>query len=145
MDSLCVLQLLNEFHLKHLHLHDFLLLKLPKPLFFLHFLIIDPLHRMDSPPLVVFNLQLANPLLLVHNLVLHLVFRLYLIVQMPLLALILHLYDLSLLGLFLLGQVDSLLYFALLLLPLLLDHKVLVLVLLLRLLVKLDFHNFLHK
>ena len=80
---------------------------------------------MNPPALIILNLQLCKPFLLVDQLVLHLVLLLQLRVDIALLLLILLLDHLGLFGLLLFREVDGLLNFALLLLPLFGYHVVL--------------------
>lgn len=85
----------------------------------------DPLDAHDAALAVVLNLHLGQPFLLVDDLVLHAVLLFHLKIHMPLLLIVLTANNLRLFGLFLLGQEDSLLNFALLVLALFVKHVVL--------------------
>ena len=143
LDSLCVLQLLDEFHLEELHLHDLLLLDLANAALILQLTVHVPLDRGDPPLSVFLNFQLSEPLLLVDQLVLHLVVLFCL--ELNLLAALLELLldGLSLLCLLPLGEEYGLLDLALFVLSLLLKDVVALAAHLLALNVHLQVHNFL--
>jgi len=118
LNGLRVLQLLNQLHLKHLHLHDFLLLRTNHSFFFNHTLLhlSFGFHLFSSNEF--FLLKLGNPLLLFNHLVLLLCVKLRLCEEYVLSLFILYLYDPLLFDLLLLGQIDGLLYLLPLDLPL---------------------------
>jgi hypothetical protein len=106
-------------------LHDLFLLLLAHALLYRYLILVDPLDAHDAALAVVLNLHLGQPFLLVDDLVLHAVLLFHLKIHMPLLLIVLTANNLRLFGLFLLGQEDSLLHFALLVLALFVKHVVL--------------------
>ena len=109
LNGLCVLQLLNQLHLKHLHLHDLLLLRtdhgllLDHPLLHLRL----RLHLFSSYEFLL--LKLGYSLLLFDHLVLLLCVQLCLSEEYVLSLFILDLYDTLLFDFLFLGEVDGLL------------------------------------
>jgi len=143
LDSLCVLQLLDEFHLEELHLHDLLLLDLAIAALILQLTVHVPLDRGDPPLPVLLDLQQSEPLLLEDKLVLHLVVLFCLELNLVAALLELLLDGLGLLSLLPLGEEDGLLDLALFVLPLLLQDVVALTAHLRALNVHLQFLNFL--
>ena len=84
-----------------------------------------PLHLLQAPLAIFFNLHRGQSLLLVHNLILHAILLLNFEALELLFLLILLLNHLGLLGLLTSGLEDGLLHFALLICSLLLDREVL--------------------
>jgi hypothetical protein len=109
LDGLSVLQLLNQLHLKHLHLHDLLLLGADHGLLFNHALLhlCLGLHLFSSHEFLF--LKLRDTLLLFNHLVLLLCVKLGLREEHILPLLILYLNDSLLLDFFLLAKVNCLL------------------------------------
>lgn len=113
LNSLSILQLLDQLHLKHLHLHDLGLL-LSYNLFFFSDLPGDVLARL----LLLFASELFHLgslylLLLLLNLGFHVVLLGHLVIELLLPLLALHVDELGLLCLFLLMHNDGVFYFAL--------------------------------
>ena len=110
LDSLGVLKFLNEFHLKHFHLQNFLLL-CPNHSLLLSHLFVDVVlsfHLLSSDKL--FLLKQCNPLLLFYHLVFSLCVHSSLVEEDVLSLLVLHLHHSLLLHFFFLAQVDGFLY-----------------------------------
>ena len=109
LNGLCVLQLLNQLHLKHFHLHDFLLLRTNHGFFLYHplFHFSFRLHLFSSNEFLL--LKLGNPLLLFNHLVLLLCVQLSLGEEYILPLFILDLYDTLLFDFLLFGEVYGLL------------------------------------
>ena len=124
LDSLCVLQLLDQLHLQLLHLHDFLFLLLAKVVLVVHALIVASLHLLQAPLTVLFNLHRCQSLLLIHDLILHAVLLLDLKALELLFLLVLLLDDLRLLRFFSSRLENGLLDFAFFVCALLLDREV---------------------
>lgn len=124
MHSLRILQLLDELHLELFHLHDFFLLLLAQVVLAVDAIFMVLLHLMDAPLAVLFDFHRSQPLLLIHDLVLHAVLLLYFKV-LELLFLFVLLFDyLGLLGLLALRLEDRFLHLALLFLALFVDREV---------------------
>ena len=109
LNGLGVLQLLNQLHLKHLHLHDLLLLRANHGFLLNHplFCFCLRFHLFSSYEFLL--LKLGNSLLLFNHLVLLLGVQLRLSEEYVLSLFILDLYDTLLFDLLLLGEVDGLL------------------------------------
>ena len=125
LHRLGVLELLDQLHLELLHLHDFFFLLLAKVVLVVHPIVVLALDLLQAPLSVFFDLHCSQPLLLVHDLILHAVFLLDLEALELLFLLVLLLDDLGLLGFFAARLKDGLLHFALLVSSLLLNREVL--------------------
>lgn len=121
MHGLRILQLLDQLHLKLLHLHHFLLLLLTQVVLVVDTIFLMFLHLVGAALAVFFDLHRSKPLLLVNDLILHAVL-LFNLKVLELLFLFVLLFDyLGLLGFLALGLEDGLLDLALLVLSLLVD------------------------
>ena len=109
LNSLRVLQLLDQLHFEHLHLHDLLLLRPNHRLLLGHPLVRLRLRLELLPPHELLLLQLRDPLLLLNHLILLCRVRLRLRIEDVLALLVLDLNDSLLFHLLLLAQVDCLL------------------------------------
>lgn len=98
---------------------------MPNALLDCDLVLVDALHRHDPALAVILDFHLRQPFLLVHYLILHPVLLLDLKVHVPFLLVVLGPDDLGLLGFLLLGEEDSFLDFAFLVLALLVQHVVL--------------------
>ena len=96
LNGLCILQLLNQLHLKFFHLHDFILLCCSHIVFIHDSLVLLLLHVVESTVLVLFYLYVGYMLLLLDDLILHSVLLLNLELHMSLLLIILLLDHLAL-------------------------------------------------
>lgn len=119
LDGLSVLELLDELHLKHFHLHDLLLLGADNGFFLAHTLLHFLLGLVLLPPDELFFLKKRDPLLLLHHLVLDRSILRSLAEENLLSLLVLHLDEPLLLHFLFLAQVDGLLDLLPLLVPLL--------------------------
>ncbi len=105
LNRLRILQLLNEFHFQHFHLHYFLLLLLYYGLFLCNLAVHFCLCFHLLAPHEFISLHLGYPFLLFDQRVLVVVVFLHLAVEEVLLLFVLHLHELKLFGLFFLGLV----------------------------------------
>ena len=144
LDRLSVLELLDKFHLEHLHLHDFLLFHSSYSRLIVKFTIDIAMNRMNTTLLILFNLQLSKTFLLYDDLILKLVVLLGLHIYRLSALLQLRLHCLRLLCFLALRQVYGLLDLPLLILSLLLDHVIRLRVHLLRLNIHLQINDFLY-
>ena len=124
LHCLRILEFLDELHLELLHLHDFFFFLLAQVVLVVHAIVVLPLHLLQAPLAIFFNLHRSQTLLLVHNLILHAILLLDLEALELLFLLVLLLDDLRLLGLFSSGLENGLLHFAFLICTLLLDREV---------------------
>jgi hypothetical protein len=64
LDCLGILQLFDQLHLKHLHLHNFLFLHLAETCLIIELSIDVPMYRLDSALFIFFYFQLCETFLL---------------------------------------------------------------------------------
>ena len=102
LNVLSPLQLFDQLHLQHLHLHHLLLLDLADAVLLVHLPLELPLYTLNPSPLVLLDLELAESLLLVNELVFEFVFLFQGVVDGSFSVFILLFHHFRLLGLFLL-------------------------------------------
>ena len=143
LNSLRVLQTLNELHLEFLHLSDLIHLNVAHMLFFITPVIVLLACHHHLSAVLLLDLQAGETLRLKTNLVLHLILLLYAEIVLSLLLLVLLLDHLGLLGLFLLLQEKSILHLLLVVVTLSRQHVVVLTLHSLVLVLHLDVEDFL--
>ena len=124
LDSLSVLQLLDQLHLQLFHLHNFFFLLLTQEVLIVDTVVMVSLYLLDTALTVFFNLHDRQSLLLSHDLILHAVLLFNFEALELLLLFVLLLHDIALFGFFSARLENCLLNFSLLILSHLVDRVI---------------------